>query len=342
MDTPSDDKTEGSDPASRERQARQAAELGALYQAAPVALAVIDREHRLVRINDSMAAINGQAAADSIGRRSEEMVPEVASQIRPLIERVFATGEPVMEAEIRGRTPGSRGQERTWLCSYAPLKSASGEVEAVQAVVQDITERKRAQAQLETLVAELSHRVKNTLAMVQTIAMQSLGGDAATNAARERFEGRLQALARTHTLLAETQWRGADLRALALGELARYGERAQLAGPALALSPRAALNLGMALHELSTNAAKHGALSVPEGRVALAWQSVDGADGAKLRLNWRESGGPTVRAPARRGFGLRMIERGVPYELHGTVRLDFAATGLCCALEIPAAEALVR
>lgn len=320
----------------------QAAELEALYQAAPVALAVIDREHRLVRINDRMAAINGQSAADSIGRRGDEAVPEVAAQINPLVERVFATGEPVMEAEIRGRTPGSHGQERTWLCSYAPLRGASGEVEAVQAVAQDITERKCAQAQLETLVAELSHRVKNTLATVQTIATGSLGGDAATDAARRHFDGRLQALARTHTLLAETGWRGADLHALALAELAPYGERAHLTGTAIALSPRAALILGMALHELATNAARHGALRVPEGRVALAWRSVEGDHGTKFRLDWRESGGPTVRVPAHRGFGLGLIDRGVPYELGGAVRLDFAELGLRCALEIPAAEALVQ
>lgn len=185
------------------------------------------------------------------------------------------------------------------------------------------------------LVDELNHRVKNTLATVQSFALQSFRGlDGAAGRQREAFEGRLLALSAAHNILTRESWAGADLRTVIHEVLRPFeggGTRFSLSGPELRLQPRVALALGMVLHELCTNAAKHGALSVPEGRVALAWEAGAPENGVRcLRLTWAESGGPPVVPPARRGFGSRLIERGLAAELGGGARIGFPPGGVTC------------
>ncbi|WP_342151606.1 sensor histidine kinase [Methylorubrum sp. SB2] len=187
------------------------------------------------------------------------------------------------------------------------------------------------------LVDELNHRVKNTLATVQSFAFQSFRGlDGAGARQREAFEGRLLALSAAHNILTRENWAGAGLHAVMEEVLRPFeagGPRFALSGPDLRLPPRVALALGMVLHELCTNAAKHGALSVPEGRVALDWRTEPAETGAdRLHLVWRESGGPPVTAPKRRGFGSRLIERGLSAELGGHARIDFPQDGVVCEI----------
>jgi two-component sensor histidine kinase len=198
----------------------------------------------------------------------------------------------------------------------------------------DVTEQHEAAERQRLLLRELSHRVKNCLATVQSIAALSLAGERSLDEARETFTHRLRALAGTHNLLTASEWRGADLRALARGELKPFGRRASITGEPVMLGAKAAQMLGLVLHELVTNAAKHGALSVPDGRVELRWE-VATASPELFRLVWHERQGPPVWPPTRDGFGRKLVEQAVPYELKAQVRLDFAAEGLTYELEAP-------
>jgi PAS domain S-box-containing protein len=205
----------------------------------------------------------------------------------------------------------------------------------------EIEARKHAEERQRLLVNELNHRVKNALATVQAIAMQSLRGDDVSPAARERFMDRLMALARANDVLVAESWEGASLQAVAVQVATPYGASAGegrfvISGPPVHLSPNTATALALALHELATNAAKYGALSRPEGRVELEWQVGEGG----FRLTWRERGGPPVRPPTHSGFGSRLIQRGLMAELKGEVAMDYAPDGLVCTVTAPLGEAL--
>ena len=198
----------------------------------------------------------------------------------------------------------------------------------------DITERKQSEEQRELLLAELTHRVKNLLAVLQALASQTSRNSASIEEFRTVFEGRLRALARAHALLFEGRWQGADLQTLIEQTLDAHRvdrpEAIEVAGPAVTLAPKQGLALGLALHELGTNAAKYGALSTGAGRIRITWE-VEGRDGERcVRLEWRELGGPEVRPPTKHGFGTTLIERSFEHELGGAAELLFAATGLCC------------
>jgi PAS domain S-box-containing protein len=243
--------------------------------------------------------------------------------------RCLATGEPYdVEHRIRRRDGGYR-----WARSRAyPRRDEAGNVILWYGTTEDIDERKVAEEHQRLLINELNHRVKNTLATVQAIAFQTLKGDITVNEARGRFETRLMALSRAHNLLTEQNWGGAPLDRVVRDATEHLsGERARfdIAGDPVWLSPRAALALALALHELGTNAAKHGALSRDGGRVRVRWRE----EGEMLRLEWKESGGPPVSRPERRGFGSRLIERGLAADLGGTASLDFEPDGLRCRID---------
>lgn len=204
--------------------------------------------------------------------------------------------------------------------------------------IQDVTEAKQAERRQQLLVAELDHRVKNTLAVVQGIAYQTLRGGDVPEAVAEAFAGRLQALASAHDILVNAGFESADLLGLARAVLAVHdggGRRVHLEGEPVPISPQLAVNLAMAFHELATNAVKYGALSVPGGRVDLAWT----LDGGRLNITWRESGGPPVAVPEGEGFGSRMIRRALASESGGEVSLDFRPGGLLCRIDAPLARA---
>jgi len=200
----------------------------------------------------------------------------------------------------------------------------------------DITERRRAEARQQLMLNELNHRVKNTLATVQSIAFQTLRTARTPWEFREAFEARLLALSETHNLLTRENWEGAALRAIIDSELEALGGvgRAVVApGAEVHLSPKAAVAVGMGIHELATNAMKYGALSVSRGLVTVHWQVRDGL----LELDWTESDGPRVEAPQRRGFGSRLLEKGLAAELGGSVELMYRKQGLTCAMRLPMA-----
>jgi two-component sensor histidine kinase len=189
------------------------------------------------------------------------------------------------------------------------------------------------------LIQELNHRVKNTLAIMQSIAAQTFRS--ASRAEREKFEGRLGALAETHNLLSQEKWQGSELQDVIARVLQPYlinnPERVRMFGPKVPLSPRIAVVLSMIVHEIATNAAKYGALSNDTGTVTLDWETFEEGDGRKLRLLWTEAGGPHVTAPVQRGFGSRLIERSARDQLGGEATIDFLPRGVVytvtCALD---------
>jgi PAS domain S-box-containing protein len=208
-----------------------------------------------------------------------------------------------------------------------------------QEAQREIAERREAEQHRRLLMNELNHRVKNTFATVQSIAAQTLRSSALEASVREAFDARLIALSNAHNLLTSENWEGATLAEVVAATLAPYRssgpDRFEIAGPPVRISAKTALAISMALHELATNAGKHGALSKDGGRIELRWDMEDGAHDARFHLRWAEHGGPPVSPPERRGFGSRLIERGLAVELAGTVRLDFQPGGLVCTIEAP-------
>ncbi|HYF53145.1 MAG TPA: HWE histidine kinase domain-containing protein, partial [Salinarimonas sp.] len=247
--------------------------------------------------------------------------------------RSVTTGEPY-DIEHRARM---RDGSYRWMHSRAyPRRDEGGAILRWYGTTEDIHDRKQGELHLRLLVNELNHRVKNTLAAVQSIAAQTFRERADAVEARRLFEGRLMALAAAHDVLTRENWEGAELREIVAESVAGHAQEAgriAMEGPRLRLSPRAALAIAMALYELATNAAKYGALSGPEGRVAIRWRVEDDA----LAMSWEETDGPPVVPPTRRGFGTRLVA-SLARELGGESDLDYAPAGLRWTARAPLAE----
>lgn len=225
---------------------------------------------------------------------------------------------------------------RTTLSINAIPVMENGKVTGVLAAFTDITKRHEVERHQRLLINELNHRVKNTLATVNSIAAQSLRSTASTSEAREAFTGRIVALAQAHDVLTRERWEGADLIDVVKGAIEPHGgERFVVDGVSVRLSPQTALSVAMALHELATNAVKYGALSNSFGRVTIRWSVAAGEGGRRLDFVWREIDGPPVSPPTRRGFGSRLIETGLSRELGGSVRILFEPDGVVCVIDAP-------
>lgn len=295
---------------------------------------------RLTEVNRvalELAALNPQ---DVLGQPLEETWwwsydPEVQAKLRRALEK-GARGE-TSRYDVQLRT----GPDRYITVDFmlTPLVDGQGRVTHLIPSAIDITRRKQAERQQKLLVQELNHRVKNTLAIAQSLATQTSSSSTSPEHFAEAFGGRLAALARAHTLLAEARWNGAGLHDLIRQQLGpcQAPDRANVLihGEDVALEPSAALTLGLALHELSTNAAKYGALAGPSGCIEISSRVAAGAAGRHLSLTWCERAGSTIENPPRRGFGLSMIERSVAYQLKGRATLEFRPDGLHCRIEIP-------
>jgi PAS domain S-box-containing protein len=245
------------------------------------------------------------------------------------------------EVEMRYRR--ADGVFRWYVARAEPMRAADGGIVGWFGTSTDIHDRKEAEQTFERLVThqsllinELNHRVKNTLATVQAVAMQTFR-DIESQDARRVFESRLIALAKAHDVLTRENWQGADLVAVVEEAIAPHRgidpERFCVAGPSVRVTPRMALSLAMSLHELATNAVKYGALSSSSGHVRIEWGVSDSR--RSVVLTWCEEGGPPVASPLHKGFGSRLIERQLTRELGGSARMDFAPSGLICRIEFP-------
>ena len=210
----------------------------------------------------------------------------------------------------------------------------TGKVLCYAGVMRDITEQKRAAALERTLVGELQHRSNNLLAVIQAVAQRSLTGDGSLKDARDAFQQRLLALARAHRELTKSNFAGLEVGEIVRAELAPFAARSRIEGDRVMLGPQEAQNFSLAVHELATNAAKHGALSRPDGFVEINWHVAANGSGRMLQFGWQERDGPAVVAPARRGFGNWLLG-----SLFAQAQFDYAATGLKCALDMPLGKA---
>jgi PAS domain S-box-containing protein len=222
-----------------------------------------------------------------------------------------------------------------------PVRDESGAVVQHFVSFVDLSKHKQAQAQARTLIEELNHRVKNTLSTVQSIVWQAFRNSSDVKVIREGVETRLFALSRSHDLLARANWQSAGLvdvvkEALEPFEIAGRAERIVVTGMNIRLPPKVILALGIAFHELATNAVKYGAFSNARGSILIAWTIELKSDGDRLILRWQEKDGPPVRLPIRKGFGSLVIERGLPHELEGSSHLDYRTDGMVCTINIPA------
>ncbi len=228
---------------------------------------------------------------------------------------------------------------RWYIRHILPFRTGKDQIDGVVITFIDITERKRAEGERELLLGELNHRVKNILAVVQALVRQSDRRIRSVDEFREQLIGRLQALARAHSLVLNADWGHAQMKVLVEEAMAPFcysGQRAiTIEGEPVALSPKHALGLSFVLHELGTNAAKHGVLSVPEGHLAIDWHVAAEQGGRRVRFGWRENGGPPVEPPDENGFGTQLIERACTDELGGEVELSYQPNGFVCQISFP-------
>ena len=223
----------------------------------------------------------------------------------------------------------------------SPVKDEDGHVVQHFISLIEMTKYKNAQAHAAMLIDELNHRVKNTLATVQSIVTQAVRNNSDPLIVRESIETRIAALSRSHDLLARDKWEGAGLHDLVDEALAPFSvtegraERFSVEGENIRLSPRATLALGIAFNELATNAVKYGAFSNESGKISVKWTIASKGDDRWLCLQWRETDGPPVKAPSHKGFGSRVIEQGLAHELNGKVDLDYAPSGMVCTIDVP-------
>jgi PAS domain S-box-containing protein len=297
---------------------------------APVMIWISDAGGRCLHLNRAQREAWG-VPADGVAAFDwrTTMHPDDAPRIGATVAAALETAQ---EFTVDGRYRVADGRMRIFRTTACPYFSAGGVLMGMIGVNVDITGETEAAAHRELVFGELNHRVKNTLALVQAMARQTLKGAGAAPFAAA-FEGRLANLAVAHGLLTRANWEAVPLGelisdALMLGRDPR--RRVEAEGPEVSLAPKQALAIAMALHELQTNAAKHGALSVDAGRVEVGW-SVEG-EPPTLCLTWRERGGPPVTEPAKRGFGLFMIERILAQDLGGEVEVAFAPDGLVCRI----------
>ena len=317
----------------------------ATYEHVAIGISEISPDGRFLRVNEAICAITGFSREHLLANKLfTHTHPDDADPDRGAFRKQVAGELDFYSVEKRFIRRDGRV---IWLSvRSSPVRDADERLLYLVRVVQDITERKAAEQRQKLLMDELNHRVKNTLATVQSLAAQTARAAATPMVFRERFEGRLIALSKAHDQLTMHHWESADLRDLLSGSLAPYAgaapNRVVLRGEDVVLRPRAVLTLAMAIHELTTNAAKYGALSVPGGRIEIQWQPVR-ADGGRLqlRIDWAEHGGPLVSEPEQRGFGSKLIEGSIAAELGGEARLGFESQGLHCEIVIPMEMAAV-
>jgi PAS domain S-box-containing protein len=301
--------------------------------------------HPITFVNDSFLALTGYSRAEVLGQRFD-FLSSRGADCEASVEAAFAEGaEPDTESYYR-RKDGTVFRAALFI---SPVRDEAGVVVQHFISLVDLSKHEREEERLRFLLDELNHRTQNALATVQSIVLQTLRGTPDRGLV-ETLERRILALSKAHGLLGRDNWDAvplhdvldAILRPLALrgSQTSHRPSRVSVEGPDVRLSPKAALTLALVLHEMATNATRHGALSNGRGgQVDVDWGMVPTSNGDQMRLRWRESGGPRVAPPTRRGFGSRLLEDALAQEVHGEVSLDYAPAGMVCTITMPVSGA---
>jgi PAS domain S-box-containing protein len=330
---------------SEERLRTSERRLRALLEGLPAAVYMTDAEGRITFFNQAAVEFSGRTpklGSDEWCVSWKLYWPDGTPLPHEQCPMAVALREarPIRDTEAVAERPD--GTLVPFIPYPTPLFDTDGKLIGAINMLVDISDRKKAERHQKTLIDELNHRVKNTLATVQSLTRQTARGASAVKEFEKRLEGRLIALSQAHDQLTIGNWQQADLRRILESALSAHGEEMSsqvvLDGDRIDLNPRAALTLAMVFHELITNALKYGALSVPSGRLHVTWGAELDQNGQTLRLRWSESGGPAVDPPSRQGFGSRMVERSIPAELGGSAALRFERTGVICELAFPLAD----
>ncbi|MFM7349674.1 MAG: HWE histidine kinase domain-containing protein [Erythrobacter sp.] len=312
--------------------------LKTFFDSLPGAAFAKDLEGRYLLGNPIFATAIGHAQENFLGRTDLELLID-KDQARAIManDRAIIVGGETRQIEEPLLLPN--GEMSYWLAVKAPFFDAVGEPQGLMGISLDVTDRRKAEERLRFLADEVDHRAKNLLGVVLSLVRLTKVDDVA--AFKTAVSGRIEALARAHTLLAANRWQGVNIATLLREEIAPFGrpgsDRINLTGPPLLLEPNAAQALAMAMHELAINAAMHGALSAEEGQLAVDWEVSEEAEDSQLVLNWRETGGPAVATPARAGFGSTAMRGAIEHQLGGVFALDWAPTGLAARISFPLA-----
>lgn len=302
-------------------------------------------DNPIIFANDSFLELTGYDRDEVLAQKFNFfLAPDVGEKTVREVEAAFA--DPSQKnPEIQYRRKD--GSECWGSLFVNPVWDQNGTVVQHFVSLVDTTRFKLAEEHAALLIDELNHRVKNTLATVQSIVAQAVRSSKDPLVIRKAIETRVAALSRSHDLLHRENWHGAGLNDLVHEALAPFrvmegrAERFSIEGENIRLSPKATLALGIALNELATNAVKYGALSNETGTISVTWTMNDQPDGRRLCLRWREKGGPPVAIPRRKGFGSRVIEQGLAHELAGKIKLDFLPEGIVCTIDVPVPHAVL-
>ncbi|SJZ64275.1 HWE histidine kinase domain-containing protein [Consotaella salsifontis] len=311
-----------------------------LFQQAPGLIAVMHGpDHFLTFVNDAFGKLVG--GRDLIGMPLREALPDLESQgFFEMLSSVYSSGEAWRGEDVPlvlGATSSSLQRNLFVDLSFSPIRDAAGGIVGILMQGGDKTEAVRAKRRHRLMVDELNHRVKNTLATVQSIARQSFRSANAPESVKASFEARIVALSDAHNLLSRRYWEAVDLSVLLAQELSDLpSERVRLVGRAVDLNPKSAIAFAMIFHELATNASQYGAFASSEGELSVEWREEQSADGPKLVLEWIESGASAKPAMPASGFGATLLSRLVEGELSGHLRIEVRPDGVMCYIDVPA------
>jgi two-component sensor histidine kinase len=316
----------------------EAERLRDMLKHAPSFMAVLSGPQHVFEVTNA-AYLQLIGHRDVIGKGAREVLPEVEGQgFFELLDRVYTTGEPFVgrsvEIELQP-SPGAPVKTAYLDFIYQPMKDEAGNVTGIFVEGSDVSYRKESELQQQMLSAELQHRVKNTLAMVSAIALQTLRGDDIAER-RQAFSARLEALAHAHDLLTVKTWQSAPMLSVVEAALTPHmseAKRFTIEGVELELNAKQALSMSLTIHELATNAAKYGAMSEPQGKVRIGWEADRQA--REFTFTWQELDGPAVLMPQRSGFGRRLITRVLAADFGGKVDLQYHSSGVVCTLAAP-------
>jgi len=307
-------------------------QLAAIVASSHDAILSTDLDMNVLSWNDGAEQLYGYRAEEIIGKKVTMLLPlDRANEETDILNKISSGLRVAPHETVRLHKNGNRLDVQL---TVSPVRNGLGKIIGASKTAHDISDKKKAERLQKAILGEMKHRIKNVLATVQALARQTFR-EQSQQSGYEAFEARLSAMARAHDILTADGWQSAELHLIVEQALLPFGtNNFTIKGPAVVVSSRAAMAFSLGLHELATNAAKYGALSVPDGKVEVIW-SIEDQSPAIFEFHWLEKGGPPVRAPQRRGFGSKLIEIVLASEVNGTVKIDYNVYGCSCHLTAP-------